>query len=126
MTVTVMVRTPKELKRIVDANPFPDVDLSRLYVAFLSQTPTAAGVERLAAFDAGREEFKVAGKPSTCTTPTVPAGPDSRSSAAVESPPPCGTGDGQQAHRAVHSVAHRRLRVTNPSEACVVNQGGAD
>lgn len=62
MTVTVIVRTPKELKRIVDANPFPDVDVSRLYVAFLAETPTAAGVERLAAFDAGGEEFKVAGK----------------------------------------------------------------
>jgi uncharacterized protein (DUF1697 family) len=62
MTVRVMVRTAKELNRIVDANPFPDVDVSRLYVAFLSETPTAAGVERLAAFDAGRDEFKVAGK----------------------------------------------------------------
>ena len=45
-----------------DANPFPEVDVSRLYVAFLAETPTAAGVERLGAFDAGREEFKVAGK----------------------------------------------------------------
>jgi uncharacterized protein (DUF1697 family) len=62
MTVRVMVRTPKELAKIVDANPFPEVDVSRLYVAFLTEAPKAAGVDRLSAFDAGREEFRVAGR----------------------------------------------------------------
>ena len=57
----VVVRTAEQLAAVVQANPYPDGDPSRVTVAFLA-APAPAGVEeRLAALAAPDEPFLVAG-----------------------------------------------------------------
>jgi uncharacterized protein (DUF1697 family) len=42
VSITVVIRTPAELKKIVKANPFPKVtDAKKLHVVFLSEKPAA-------------------------------------------------------------------------------------
>jgi uncharacterized protein (DUF1697 family) len=60
LDVTVMLRTPAQLAKLIDANPFDD-DVSKLHVAFLDRKPTKAAVAKL---DPGRsppDEFAVKG-----------------------------------------------------------------
>jgi uncharacterized protein (DUF1697 family) len=60
--VPVILRTASAVEKVVAANPYPGVDLSKLHVAFLAQPPAPGAV---AAFDAGRfapEEFAVVGR----------------------------------------------------------------
>jgi uncharacterized protein (DUF1697 family) len=45
--VTVMLRTAKQLAKLVDTNPFPDVDTSKLHVGFMTHAPDAAAVRKL-------------------------------------------------------------------------------
>jgi uncharacterized protein (DUF1697 family) len=48
VSVTVVIRTPAELKKIVKANPFPKVtDSKKLHVVFLSEKPTAKAAAAL-------------------------------------------------------------------------------
>ena len=59
--VDVCVRSLAHLKKILAANPYPDGDLSKVTVAFLSATPPAGVEDRLAAQAAEHEPFTVAG-----------------------------------------------------------------
>jgi len=59
LNVSVVLRTPVELKKVVQANPFAGVDPSKLHVGFMAAKPAAAVVAKL---DAGRfipEEFSI-------------------------------------------------------------------
>jgi uncharacterized protein (DUF1697 family) len=61
MDVPVMVRTAAELGRIIEANPFPRADTSKLHVGFMADAPTPAA---LAGLDHDRflpEEFAFVG-----------------------------------------------------------------
>lgn len=60
LTVTVILRTATELAQVVARCPFPAVD--HLYVAYLDQEPTPAGIERLNEFQSQTEEWQVAGR----------------------------------------------------------------
>jgi uncharacterized protein (DUF1697 family) len=62
--VTVVVRSPAELGKVIRANPFikkKGVDLSRLYVTFFAEAPAKSALKALAAFDAGRDEWHADG-----------------------------------------------------------------
>lgn len=48
VSVSVMVRTPAELKKIVNANPFPkEKDAKKLHVVFLNEKPSKAAAAAL-------------------------------------------------------------------------------
>ncbi len=60
----VLVRSAAELKRLIAKNPFLKdnaVDRARLHVTFLSEAPTKEALKRLAAVDAGADEFRAIG-----------------------------------------------------------------
>ncbi len=60
--VPTMVKTKQEWQKAVDENPFTaenNVDISKLYIAFLDCLPSAEGVIKLAAFDFGNDKFKL-------------------------------------------------------------------
>jgi uncharacterized protein (DUF1697 family) len=60
--VPVILRTDAEWERVIDANPYPGVEPTKLHVAFLAEVPAAAAVK---AFDSDRfapEEFAVVGR----------------------------------------------------------------
>ena len=61
--VTVMVRTPEELARIVEQNPFKHLDKSlyKIYVAFLAQRPDDQNVVSLTSQSNQHESFVVTG-----------------------------------------------------------------
>ena len=62
--VTVLIRTPADLQRIVKTNPFAkqaSKEPSKVAVAFLAARPTAAMVELVKDVDAGGDEFVVNG-----------------------------------------------------------------
>ena len=62
LDVAVMVRTDKQLAKVIKANPFPkQPDHKRLLVMFLGEKPKAANVKRLAEAATGPEEFEVLG-----------------------------------------------------------------
>lgn len=58
---TVVLRTPHELERVVEANPFTGVDPSQLHVGFMAQKPLAAAVAKLDAERFRPEEFAIGG-----------------------------------------------------------------
>ena len=51
--ITVVLRTPTELERVVKGNPFPSVDPSKLHVGFMAEKPPGAAVAKLE-----RERFR--------------------------------------------------------------------
>lgn len=59
--ITVVLRTPAELKRVVEANPFTRADPSKLHVGFMAKRPPAAAVAALDAEGFRPEEFAVIG-----------------------------------------------------------------
>ncbi len=61
--VTVMVRTPDELARIVEQNPFGCLDesLYKIYVAFLAQRPDDQNIASLTSQSNQNESFSVTG-----------------------------------------------------------------
>jgi uncharacterized protein (DUF1697 family) len=61
IAITVVLRTPDELKRVVEANPFAHVDPSKVHVGFLARKPSAAAVAGLDAERFRPEEFAVRG-----------------------------------------------------------------
>ncbi len=65
LPVTVLVRTPAELKSTIAQNPFlkgKGVDRSRLHVSFLADAASKEGVKKLAAIDAGCDQFHASGR----------------------------------------------------------------
>ncbi|KPK12231.1 MAG: hypothetical protein AMJ68_02630 [Acidithiobacillales bacterium SG8_45] len=62
--VTVLVRTPGDLEKIVKNNPYLEnrsVDRSRLYVTFLLNSPEPGLAEAAAEIESGDDTFRVAG-----------------------------------------------------------------
>lgn len=60
--VTVIVRTPIQLEQIVRDNPYKAVNKAeneQIYVSFLSQSPTAAAIDKLASFRNDIDDFQV-------------------------------------------------------------------
>jgi uncharacterized protein (DUF1697 family) len=62
LDVAVMVRSGRQLAKVIEANPFPkQSDHKRLLVMFLGKKPAAANVKKLAEAATGSEEFEVVG-----------------------------------------------------------------
>jgi uncharacterized protein (DUF1697 family) len=64
LPVRVLVRSAAELKRLIAKNPFLKnnaIDRSQLHVTFLAESPKPEALKRLAALDAGQDEFRAAG-----------------------------------------------------------------
>jgi uncharacterized protein (DUF1697 family) len=59
--ITVILRTPAELERVVKANPFRSADPSKLHVGFMAGKPATAVVARLDNERFRPEEFAVRG-----------------------------------------------------------------
>ena len=57
--ITVVLRTASELETVVKANPFKDVDLSKLHVGFMANKPAASAVAKLDADQFAPEAFVV-------------------------------------------------------------------
>jgi uncharacterized protein (DUF1697 family) len=65
LPVTVIVRTPAEMRSIIRGNPFLDdktIDRSKLHVTFLAGAAAKEGVAKLSAIKAGADQFRAAGK----------------------------------------------------------------
>ncbi|MBZ5561348.1 MAG: DUF1697 domain-containing protein [Acidobacteriia bacterium] len=65
LPVTVLVRTPAELKSIIARNPFlkeKGVDRSKLHVTFLASPGGKDALKRLSALNAGADQFRLSGK----------------------------------------------------------------
>jgi len=76
LPVSVIVRTPAELKKVLGKNPFPEAAIKspagsarpktaepfKLYVAFLATAPTKAALKKLDVISAGQDQFHVSGK----------------------------------------------------------------
>ena len=62
LDVRVLVRTKRELAKIVAGNPFADRDPAKLHVTFLADAPDRARVQELGTKDAGADELRVAGR----------------------------------------------------------------
>ena len=69
LPVTVIIRTPTELKRALAHNPFlkgtdfdADAKPVRHYVTFLASAPSKSGLKNLGTIKVGNDQFHVAGK----------------------------------------------------------------
>lgn len=65
LSVTVLVRTPKDFQRLIQRNPFThgrEEDMRRLYVTFLSTAPAATALEAAASPNADGDEFLLDGR----------------------------------------------------------------
>lgn len=63
--VTVLIRTPADLRRIIKSNPFSKqahIDPTKVAVAFLASRPTATAIKLAEDFDARGDEFVVDGE----------------------------------------------------------------
>jgi len=61
LSVSIIVRTPEDLMRIVTRNPFlsdPAIDQTKLHVTFLSQAPARAALSKLAALDSAPDQSR--------------------------------------------------------------------
>jgi uncharacterized protein (DUF1697 family) len=64
-SVSVLLRTPKELAEIIQRNPFvkdPAIDQSRLYVTFLADIAPKTAADLLQPLAAGAEQIRVVGR----------------------------------------------------------------
>jgi uncharacterized protein (DUF1697 family) len=61
LKVDVMLRTPAQLERAVEQNPFPADDRSKVHVGFMARAPGAAAVRAIDADGFLPEEFAVVG-----------------------------------------------------------------
>lgn len=61
--VVTFIRTPKQLQKIIELQPFPETELSvpgsTLYIGFLANAPTKAAKEKLMAFNSPEGELRV-------------------------------------------------------------------
>ncbi|HXS37969.1 MAG TPA: DUF1697 domain-containing protein [Flavipsychrobacter sp.] len=65
LTVPVIIRTVKEIDKVIAANPFTkrkDVDLQRLYVTFLAENPQKANLAAIKSYNNPPDEFVILGK----------------------------------------------------------------
>jgi uncharacterized protein (DUF1697 family) len=60
--ITVILRTRDELRSVVEANPFGQVDLSKVHVGFMAQPPSAMAVATLDGERFQPEEFVISGR----------------------------------------------------------------
>lgn len=61
LEVDVMLRSPAQIERALERNPFPDADRSKLHVGFMATKPTPAAVAGLDGGPFLPEEFAVVG-----------------------------------------------------------------
>ena len=61
LRIDVAVRTEAQLRTLLEQNPFPDGDPSRVTVAFLTRRPPPEAEQRVAALAGGQEPFVFAG-----------------------------------------------------------------
>lgn len=64
-SVSVLIRTQAEMATIIKRNPFPPkkgIDVSRLYVTFLSGTPTISAIKQLEPLDGDSDQFHLRGR----------------------------------------------------------------
>lgn len=59
--IAVIARTPEQLKRVLDRNPFADADPSRVYFSLLSSTPAPKLVRALHEIDVAPDDVRVMG-----------------------------------------------------------------
>jgi Uncharacterized protein conserved in bacteria len=57
--ITVITRTPEELMGVLERNPFPDADQSRLYFSLLSSQPAPKLLQEFLAIDCAPDEIRV-------------------------------------------------------------------
>ncbi|HKQ86450.1 MAG TPA: DUF1697 domain-containing protein [Candidatus Acidoferrales bacterium] len=65
LPISVIVRTAEEFAAIRAGNPFlkePNIEIARLAVTFLQQTPTGKALAALRAIDTGPERFRVSSR----------------------------------------------------------------
>ena len=64
LNITVVVRTPAELKSIAKSNPFlrREADFTKLHVVFLNRRPTAKAIAQLEPERSPPDEFRVHGR----------------------------------------------------------------
>ena len=60
--ISVVLRTPGELAKVLSANPFPNADPSKLHVGFMTGKPAAAVVKKLDAARYAPDEFVLRGR----------------------------------------------------------------
>ncbi|MDD2734902.1 MAG: DUF1697 domain-containing protein [Desulfuromonadaceae bacterium] len=58
--ITVITRTPEQIKGILAGNPFPNTDLSRLYYSLLSSPPAPELLQKFLELDFSPDELRVA------------------------------------------------------------------
>lgn len=61
LKVDVMLRTPAQLAKVVERDPFPKADRSKLHVGFMARAPGAAAVRKIDADSFLPEQFAVVG-----------------------------------------------------------------
>jgi uncharacterized protein (DUF1697 family) len=61
LQVDVMLRTPTELRKVLERDPFPTADRSSVHVGFMARAPKAADVRAIDASSFAPEEFAVVG-----------------------------------------------------------------
>jgi len=57
----VMLRSPAELRRVIERNPFPNAEPSRLHVGFMARRPAPADVAALDEEAFAPEQFAILG-----------------------------------------------------------------
>lgn len=57
--LVVITRTPEQVKQVLDENPFPDLDPSRIFYAFFAITPDDNKIQALTALDFSPEKLHV-------------------------------------------------------------------
>jgi uncharacterized protein (DUF1697 family) len=65
LSVSVIVRTPQDMNNVIRRNPFlkeKGIDLSKLHVTFLSESPGTSVPSGLAKLTSGRDQFRCSGK----------------------------------------------------------------
>jgi len=63
--VPVIIRTKNEIQNIITVNPFlkeKNIEVKRLYVTFLSETPAKENIESAKNFDSSPDQFFIIGK----------------------------------------------------------------
>ena len=59
--ISVLIRTDKELKRLIDKNPFTEKDESKMYLTFLSTNPRTFSIDQFDRFVASGEACSISG-----------------------------------------------------------------
>lgn len=57
--ITVIIRTPEQMQLVMERNPFPTADLSRLYFSLLSSPPAPKLLQEFLEIDVAPDEIRV-------------------------------------------------------------------